>query len=151
MKSRTENERQLRESVALALLDPETTYPVGLERPQTRGDCKDGPRPCPWAGCRFHLALDVHTNGNLQTNTPDIPIWEMAETCALDVADRDDATLNEIGAWLDLSRERVRQLETMGLKKLLRHITRKHLDFDRTDEQQSNAAEDVAPYSTQVR
>jgi hypothetical protein len=29
-------------------------------RPRNRSECKDGPRPCPWVSCRYHLALDVH-------------------------------------------------------------------------------------------
>ncbi len=28
-------------------------------RPRTRGDCADGPRPCPWYRCRHHLGLEV--------------------------------------------------------------------------------------------
>src|ERR1035438_5017031 len=42
----------------------------------------------------------------------------MAETCALDVADRRGTTLEEVGAIMNLTRERIRQVEVKGLAKL---------------------------------
>ena len=42
----------------------------------------------------------------------------MTETCALDVADRGGITLEEVGEIMNLTRERVRQVETAGLAKL---------------------------------
>jgi len=42
----------------------------------------------------------------------------MAETCALDVADRGGITLEEVGAILNLTRERIRQVEVRGLAKI---------------------------------
>ena len=42
----------------------------------------------------------------------------MAETCALDVADRGGITLEEVGEILNLTRERIRQVEVKGLQKL---------------------------------
>ena|SRR5882757_525715 len=35
-------------------------------RPQTRADCAQQPRPCPWISCRYHLLLDVSENGQLR-------------------------------------------------------------------------------------
>lgn len=64
-------------------------YPTDVQRPRTRGECRGGERPCPWAGCRYHLAVDVNEdNGSIKFNHPNTPIEEMTETCALDVADR---------------------------------------------------------------
>jgi DNA-directed RNA polymerase sigma subunit (sigma70/sigma32) len=50
----------------------------------------------------------------------------MTETCALDVADRGGITLEEVGEIMNLTRERVRQVETAGLAKLqaIRDISR---------------------------
>jgi DNA-directed RNA polymerase sigma subunit (sigma70/sigma32) len=42
----------------------------------------------------------------------------MAETCSLDVADRGGITLEEVGAILNLTRERIRQVEVRGLYKI---------------------------------
>ena len=42
----------------------------------------------------------------------------MNETCALDVADRGGTTLEEVGAIMNLTRERIRQVEVKGLAKL---------------------------------
>ncbi len=42
----------------------------------------------------------------------------MTETCALDVSDRGGTTLEEVGAIMNLTRERIRQVEVKGLAKL---------------------------------
>ena len=92
---------------------------LGDERPDSRGDCAEGPRPCPWVSCKFHLYLDVNPEtGSIKLNFPDLEVWEMAETCALDVADRGGITLEEVGEILNLTRERIRQVEVLGLSKL---------------------------------
>jgi hypothetical protein len=76
-------------------------------------------RPCPFVGCKYHLYIDVHpVRGSIKVNVPDVEVWEMTETCALDIADRGGITLEEVGQIMNLTRERVRQLETAGLSKL---------------------------------
>jgi len=88
-------------------------------RPRTRKDCKDGIRPCPFVGCRYHLYLDVKSStGTLKLNFPGMEVWEMPFTCALDVADMGGRTLEEVGQILNMTRERVRQLESTALHKL---------------------------------
>lgn len=110
-----------------------TRLPV-LARPRVRGDCANGPRPCPWIGCRHHLAdVRVDVDGDLlmhgqhsrlELNAPPSvvdafiesaadAVAAMRESCVLDVADRspDGAALQEIGDAFDLTRERVRQIE----------------------------------------
>ena len=42
----------------------------------------------------------------------------MNETCALDVADRGGTTLEDVGAIMNLTRERIRQVEVRALAKL---------------------------------
>jgi hypothetical protein len=96
-------------------LYPETDY----WRPTTRSECIDMERPCPFVSCKYHLYLDVHpVRGSIKVNFTDIEVWEMTETCALDIADRGGITLEEVGEIMNLTRERVRQVETAGLAKL---------------------------------
>ena len=66
-----------------------------------------------------HLYLDVNPeSGAIKLNFPHLEVWEMAETCSLDVADRGGITLEEVGAILNLTRERIRQVEVRGLYKI---------------------------------
>lgn len=95
-------------------------------RPKTRQDCVNGARPCLFVSCKHHLYLDVNQEtGSIKVNFPDKEVWEMRETCALDVADRGGITLEEVGEILNLTRERIRQVEVKGLTKL-RHFNRKN-------------------------
>ncbi len=88
-------------------------------RPATRGECVDMERPCPFVSCKYHLYIDVHpVRGSIKINFPDVEVWEMTDTCALDIADRGGITLEEVGEIMNLTRERVRQVETQGLAKL---------------------------------
>lgn len=89
-------------------------------RPKSRAECRDGIRPCPFASCKFHLYLDVNPkNGHVKYNFTDLDLWEMEETCALDVAERERGiTLEEVGRFMNLTRERVRQVEVSGLGKI---------------------------------
>jgi hypothetical protein len=69
--------------------------------------------------CKHNLYLDVNpSTGSIKLNFPDKEIWELEETCALDVADRGGITLEEVGGIMNLTRERIRQVETRGLQKL---------------------------------
>ncbi len=88
-------------------------------RPITREACAGGERPCPYVSCKHHLFLDVSARtGAIKLNFPDLEVWDMNETCALDVADRGGTTLEEVGAIMNLTRERIRQVEVKGLAKL---------------------------------
>lgn len=88
-------------------------------RPQSREECAKMERPCPFVSCKYHLYIDVHpVRGSIKINFPDAEVWEMTETCALDIADRGGITLEEVGVIMNLTRERVRQLETQGLARL---------------------------------
>jgi hypothetical protein len=97
------------------MLYPETDY----YKPATRAECADGPRPCPYVSCQHHLFLDVSARtGAIKLNFPDLEVWDMNETCALDVADRGGTTLEDVGAIMNLTRERIRQVEVKALAKL---------------------------------
>ena len=97
-----------------------------IQRPEARLDCASGARPCPFVSCKHHLYLDVSARtGAIKLNFPDLEVWEMSETCALDIADRGGTTLEEVGAIMNLTRERIRQVEVKGLAKMaaLRDMT----------------------------
>src|SRR3989454_1214264 len=103
-------------------IDPEL-QPLMAEmeasRPKSRADCATAARPCPYVSCKFNLYVDVNPRtGSVKMNFPDKELWELSETCALDVADRAGITLEEVGVIMNLTRERVRQLEMRGLAKL---------------------------------
>ncbi len=88
-------------------------------RPRSRSECLEMDRPCLFVSCRFHLFLDVNPEtGSLKENFPGKEPWELEETCALDVADRGGITLEEVGSIMNLTRERIRQVEVRGLEKL---------------------------------
>ena len=122
----------------------------GAKRPTNYfRDCIERPRPCPWVGCKYHLLVDVTSNGALSVNAgprstrgsvPGVrsrsPTKKSAEelvtqalydslkegwppTCALDVAEQArTATLEEIAQILNVSRERIRQLQAYALEVL---------------------------------
>lgn len=105
--------------------------------PGNRSICRYGPRPCPWVRCRYHLYGEVtrsrknyRPNFRLRLNTDDPPIyedldlWTLEETCALDVADRGQHTLEEVGAFLGFTRERARQEEVKALNAFHAHAAR---------------------------
>jgi len=97
------------------LLYPENDY----WKPRTRAECAGGPRPCPFVSCKHHLFVDVSARtGAIKLNFPDLDVWDMNESCALDVADRGGTTLEDVGAIMNLTRERIRQVEVKALAKL---------------------------------
>jgi hypothetical protein len=97
------------------LLFPETDY----WKPRNRAECLEGPRPCPFVSCKHHLFIDVSPRtGAIKLNFPDLEVWDLGESCALDVADRGGTTLEDVGAIMNLTRERIRQVEVKALAKL---------------------------------
>jgi hypothetical protein len=89
---------------------------VDANRPVTRADCVEGERPCLFISCKHHLYLDVSPRtGAIKLNFPDLEVSDMAETCVLDVADRGGTPTEELGAIMNLTRERIRQVEVQAL------------------------------------
>lgn len=120
--SRKEMARDLRRRRLSGDVDPEEAEllrVVESQRPKVRAECINGPRPCTWVSCKHNLYLDVNPEtGSIKLNFPDKEIWELEYTCALDVAEKGGITLEEVGAIMNLTRERIRQVETRGLLKL---------------------------------
>lgn len=74
-------------------------------KPLVRADCVSGgfnaARPCQWRSCRYFMG-------------------QSKESCALDVADKGEHTLEEVAELLGVSRETVRKIEDAALLKLKR-------------------------------
>lgn len=96
-------------------------------RPSTRAECLPGgsnaARPCPYVSCRYHLFLDVRRTGTLKLNFRRRSIDQLAETCALDVADRGAHSLEQLGQLMGITRERVRQIANRALARAKRLLS----------------------------
>lgn len=100
------------------------------DRPRVRGECEPGgegehaQRPCPFVACRYNLFLDLDDTvgqlGSLKYNFPDLAPEQIppAHSCALDTADDGGTTLEIIGDMMNLTRERIRQMEARALERL---------------------------------
>lgn len=75
------------------------------QRPRVRADCLEGgqneARPCRWKDCYYYLKHEK-------------------ASCVLDIADEGGITLEEVSEVMGVTRERIRQIETLALKKLAR-------------------------------
>lgn len=112
-------------------LTPESAEKLRANRPRTRAECADVPRPCPYVGCRWSLYLDVNPEtGSIKLNSPTLEPWEMPPdaSCALDVAERGGITLESVGNLINLTRERVRQVEADGLRAIRAALVADGLD-----------------------
>lgn len=87
------------------------------ERPRTRGDCAQVPRPCPYVACKYSLYLDVSSTGSIILNFPHLEPGQMPaeRSCALDLAEHGPMTLEYIAVVTNLTRERIRQVELKAL------------------------------------
>ena len=99
------------------------------ERPRTWGECIEralgtASRPCGYLRCRHNLLIDVDgRTGSYKVTWPHLTDGHYgdeyralpAHTCALRVAEQGGMTLDEIGQVMNLTRERVRQIETKAL------------------------------------
>lgn len=83
-------------------------------RPGTRGECVNGPRPCPWVGCKYHLWLNVGKRGHVTYR----PGSEGDDSCALDVADRGGVDGAGFARSMGISRARGDQIYQGALKKV---------------------------------
>src|SRR5690606_33021797 len=148
--------------------DLKTDHP----RPQTRGDCtwcsgcqawRDSrpraaalacghspaeavyrSRPCIAVGCHHHLYLDVVAGtGNLKLTFPDLEPDQLEVSCVLDAAENQGMTLEQVAVLLNVTRERVRQIEVMA-RTTLRNVEQSEelRAYLREQEEQGDALED---------
>lgn len=111
---RTETRRELeRAHRHLRIVTDEEAHDA--ERPKLRSDCKDGPRPCPWVSCKYHLALEITRHGGLKHRFPDTELEDMPQTCLLDVTDEGPKGLDVVGYLMNITKERARQIEEQAM------------------------------------
>jgi hypothetical protein len=97
-------------------LTPDTEYPD--EKPKKRGECTF-PRPCPFISCKWNAIWGksiAFSKGRIPTDDEEIVdmIYNARASCVLDICDKGGATLEEVGSIMNLTRERVRQIEGSG-------------------------------------
>lgn len=103
---------------------PRSEHPyAGHGRPDTWETCLERghstEHACPYVSCKAHLFADVDDeSGALKLNFPDKEPDELAETCLFTVAAKGGHTLEQVGATMNLTRERVRQLELRAFAEL---------------------------------
>lgn len=101
-----------------AFLEPED-FAALADRPKTWGECCESTGPCAFVSCKHHLYLDINpVTGSIKINYPDLEPEELEHPCALRIAATGGVTLEEVGVRLNLTRERVRQVEVRALHKL---------------------------------
>lgn len=95
-----------------------------LKKPRTRAECGKQ-RPCPWISCKYHLYLDVNPQrGRITINYPNIPPWEMENSCVLDLIEtsRGEMISKKIGEKaLNMSRQAVCIIVLNGIRKIKRN------------------------------
>lgn len=130
--SKRDLERGRVEADALLAQIPE----ADRRRPERLSECRRTElgrpgQPCPFVSCEAHLYLDVSPRtGAIKLNFPDLEVWEMPVTCAYAVAGLSGETLELVGERMNVTRERVRQLETRALRRIrtVAPALREHLD-----------------------
>jgi hypothetical protein len=95
-----------------------------VTRPLLRADCEAEPRPCPWVGCRHHLAIArIATYGLTPNGKPRrvnirlVADWDDGRpTCALDVAEEGPHSVQETADAMGISLPRAYALEASALR-----------------------------------
>lgn len=108
-----------------AALLSEADFAALSSRPRTWGECCERTGPCAFVSCKYHLYLDVSPeSGSIKFNFPLLEPEELQNPCTLRIASTGGVTLEEVGVSMNLTRERVRQLEVRALLQLKREARR---------------------------
>jgi hypothetical protein len=113
-RSRTVSYKTVQREVARNQIE----YPTDIERPKHRSDCANVPRPCPFVTCRYNLFCDIKETGALILNYPGLEPDEVVNSCALDLADKGDHSMEEIGRIMRTCRQMVFRVEQIAKAKI---------------------------------
>jgi hypothetical protein len=128
-RTRTLQVDYLKKGLVIAGVDYSDEVGVEVVHPKKKEMCSTE-RPCPYVSCRHHLGIEPVYVGCINLTFPDMQPWEIPETCSIDVAMQGDKTLEEVGQLINITRERVRQLETSAIIKARRAAESMGLVFD---------------------
>jgi hypothetical protein len=124
VRPRTESMFRLskRRLAVLASEIPVREHRIGRGRPKTWGGCVERglgtEHPCPFVSCKHHLAVDVNPQlGSIKTTHPGEDL-DAHETCSLALSERGGMTLEAVSEVMNLTRERIRQIEGLAIAKL---------------------------------
>ena len=106
------------EEAVLTPFQPEEDCSPVPERPRSWADCRKAERPCPFVTCRYHL-ITMFTRPFWRAHSDDQVVEFIlsgmnGQSCALDMADRGESTLDEIAYQIGQTRENVRQMVDGG-------------------------------------
>ncbi len=90
--------------------------PRAKRLPLTREHCANIPRPCPHVSCRHHIYLDVVGKDIIRNSA--VPLWEMTDSCSLDVAERGGVTLETVAELMGVTTDGARKIQERALLKL---------------------------------
>ena len=90
------------------------------DMPRRRSECLKRKRPCPWARCKHHFIWLVwHKLRDRSDDEITDCITKIKHSCVLDIVDNyREMTLEQIGQLLNLTRERVRQIEEKAIRRV---------------------------------
>lgn len=102
---------------ATALKQEVVSLPV-LQRPRTRAECADQPRPCPWVSCEHHLYGSIDKRGHYVIAQPWLEPHELEHSCAIDVAENEEINQEEAALICGMHRSDLARLEARVARKL---------------------------------
>jgi len=119
-------------TICQAVRDGDMVWLISLPCGHTDDEVIWHSRPCVFVGCRPNLYLDVTENGSIKMTRPELEPQEMraSRSCVLDVASGGPLRLDDTGHALDVSRERVRQLEVVALANLRTNLKAAGIEDD---------------------
>lgn len=126
-----ERARDALDNLGEALVLAAAVAAIAIARPRFRYDCKDAQRPCPFAGCRSNMILDLTDAGEIILNSGQIDA-ERGEGANREIGpDMPDAEFHErVDAaleWWRASYARARRLGTKPPDSCLEDIIDRHL------------------------